>query len=68
MPGGPMRAIVMRIAATHLLSVVVENATGTTNAAQIRSVILRALLVVQPRFMKEPASQPPAMLPTEATT
>src|SRR5579872_5562997 len=36
-------------------------------AAQMNIAVFRALLLVQPRFIRNPESQPPPMLPKHAT-
>src|SRR5690348_9260944 len=61
-------ARVIRMAAVHLPCANAANATGKTQAAQRSIVTFLALFVDQPRFIRIPASQPPAILPTEETT
>ncbi|MNU11961.1 hypothetical protein D3C72_2602400 [compost metagenome] len=50
--------------ATHRLSTLAAKITGTASRAQISMVTLRALLMLQPIFMKLDDSQPPPTLPT----
>src|SRR4051794_26464643 len=51
---------------THGLLPTVANITGTTRQAQTSMAVLRAALVVVPRFIIADESHPPPMLPSPA--
>ncbi len=57
-----------RATATHIEDALEVKTMGTTQSAQISMAVFRAALTLKPRRIREPKSQPPPTLPTDATT